>query len=134
MHTVDFLETYAPTTAASSFKRLVAIVVKHEWELRPLHVPQAFIQAGLDFNVFTKLPGGCEDKRGKVVKLNTSAYGLKQAGHCWVVHLGDVIIRKVGMEQCKADSCVFRLVGDDVVGMTVCVHVDDITVAEESEA
>ena len=52
------------------------------------------------------------------------------------MHLGDVIVRKIGMEQCKADPCVFRLIRDGVVVMIVCVHVDDITgcVAGESEA
>ena len=126
VHTVDFLETYAPTPAASS--------VKNDWELRQLGVKQAFIQADLDFNVFLKNPDGCGDKSGKVVKLNKSVYGLKQACRRWAMHLGDVIVRKVGMEQCKADPCVFRLIRDGVVVMIVCIHVDDITVAGESEA
>ena len=38
------------------------------------------------------------------------------------------------MEQCKTDTCVFRLIRDGVVVMIVGVHVDDITVAGESEA
>ena len=89
----------------------------------------------MDFNVFTKLPDGCGDKSGKVVKLNKSVYGLKQAGRRWAMHLVDVIVRKVGMEQCKADPCVFRLVRDGVIViMIVCVHVGDITVAGESKA
>ena len=50
------------------------------------------------------------------------------------MHLGDEIVRKIGMEQCKADSCVFRLIRNGVVVMIVCVHVDDMTVAGESEA
>ena len=51
------------------------------------------------------------------------------------MHLGDVIVRRIGMEQCKADPCAFRLIRDDgVIAMIVCVHVDDITVAGESEA
>ena len=50
------------------------------------------------------------------------------------MHLGDVTVRKIGIEQCKADPCVFRLIRDGVVVMIVCVHVDDITVAGESEA
>ena len=48
VHTVDFLETYAPTPAASSVKLLVAIAVKNDWELRQLGIKQAFIQADLD--------------------------------------------------------------------------------------
>ena len=38
------------------------------------------------------------------------------------------------MGQCKADPCVFRLIRDDVVVMIFRVHVDDITVAGQSEA
>ena len=38
VHAVDFLETYAPTPAASSVKLLVAIAVKNDWELRQLDV------------------------------------------------------------------------------------------------
>ena len=134
VHTVDLLETYAPTPAASSVNLLIAIAVKNDWELRQLDVKEAFLQAGLDFNVFMKLPDGCGDKSGKVVKLNKSAYGLKQAGHRWAMHLGNVIVRKIGMEQCKADPCVFRLIRDGVVVIIVCVHVDDITAAGESKA
>ena len=134
VHTVDFLETYAPTPAASSVKLLVATAVKNDWELRQVDVKQASIQADLDFNVFLELPDGYGDKSSKVVKLNKSAYGLKQAGRCWAVHHGDVIDRRIGMEQCKADPSVFQLIKDGVVVMIVCVHVDGITVAGESEA
>ena len=38
VHTVDFLEAYAPTPAASRVKLLVAITVKHDWELGQLDV------------------------------------------------------------------------------------------------
>ena len=81
-----------------------------------------------------KLPDGCGDKSGKVVRLNKSVYGLKQAGRRWAMHLGDVIVREIGMEQCKADPFVFRLIRDGVVVMIICVHVDNITAAGESEA
>ena len=80
-----------------------------------------------------KLPNGCGDKNGKVVKLNKSVYGLKQAGRSWAMHLGDVIVCKLGMGECKADPCVFRLTRDVVIVMIVCTHLDDITVAGKSE-
>ena len=75
----------------------------------------------------------CSDKSSKVVKLIKSVYGLKQAGCRWAVHLGGVVVRKIGMEQCKADPCVFRLIRDDAVVMIVCAHLEDIVVAGESE-
>ena len=42
-HNVNFLQTYAPTPAASSVKLLVAIAVKNDWELRQLDVKQESI-------------------------------------------------------------------------------------------
>ena len=134
VHTVDFLETYAPTPAASIVKLMVLIAVKNVWELRQLDVTQAFIQADLDFNVFMKLPDGCGDTSGKVVKLNKSVYGLKLAGRRWAMHLGNVIVRKTEMEQGKADPCVFSLIWNGGVVMIVHVHMDGIIVAGESEA
>ena len=86
---------------------MVAIAVKNGWELRQLDVKQAFIQADLGFNVFMKLLDGCGGKNRKVVKLSKSVYGLEQAGRRWAMHVGDVIVRKIGMEQCKADPPMF---------------------------
>ena len=62
-------------------------------------------------------------------------HGLKQNGRRRALRLGDIIVRKIGMEQCKINSCDFRLITNDVVFMIVCVHVDDITVVTgESQA
>ena len=80
-----------------------------------------------------KLPDGCEDKSGEIVKLNKAVYGLKQAGRQWSLRLTHVLVEKVEMEQCKADPCVFRLRIDGETTMILCVHVDDIIVAGESE-
>ena len=43
VHAADFLETYGPAPAASSVKLVLAIAVKNDWELRQLHLKQAFI-------------------------------------------------------------------------------------------
>ena len=57
---------------------MAAVAVEPHWELRQLDVKQAFIQADLDCDGYTKLPDGCEDKSGEIVKLNKAVYGLKQ--------------------------------------------------------
>ena len=49
------------------------------------------------------------------------------------MHLGDGIVCKIGMEQCKTGLYVFQLIRAGVVVVIVCVNVDDITVAGESE-
>ena len=78
MHTVDFMETYSPTSEALYVKTVVAVAVERGWELRQLDVKQAFIQADLDYNVYMKLPDGCGDKSGEIVKLNKAVYGLNK--------------------------------------------------------
>ena len=45
-----------------------------------LDVAQAFVRAKLDTEIYMKLPGGCGDMSGKIVRLNRSLYGLKQSG------------------------------------------------------
>ena len=133
MHTVDFIETYSPTPEALCVKTVVAVAVEHDWELRQLDVKQAFIQEDFDYDVYIKLPDGCGDKSGEIAKLNKAVYGLKQAGRQWSLRLTQVLVEKIGMEQCKADPCVFRLRIDGETTMILCVHVDDVIVAGESE-
>ena len=91
VHTVDFMETYSPTPKALSVKTAVAVAVERDWELRQLDV--AFIQADLDYGVSMKLPDGCGDKSGEIVKLNKAVYGLKQAGRQWSLRLIQVLTR-----------------------------------------
>ena len=42
-------------------------------------VEQAFVQSKLDKDVFLRLPNGCGNLSGKIVRLNKNLYGLKQA-------------------------------------------------------
>ena len=111
----------------------MAVAVERDRGLRQLDVKQAFIQADLDYDVYMKLPIGCGDNSGEIVKLNKAVYGLKQAGRQWSLRLTQVHVEKVEMEQCKADLCDFRLRKDGETIMTLCVHVDDIIVGGESE-
>ena len=83
------------------------------------------IQAHLDEAVYTRLPAGCEDMSGEVVLLQRAVYGLRQAGRQWSLRLRTGILQKPGMEQNKADPCVFRKVVDGEVTLIVC---DDLAV------
>ena len=69
----------------------------------PVHldVAQAFVQAPLEEESYMRLPPGCCELSGKVVKLLKCQYGLKQASREW--HLLQVtwLVKKIGMEQCK---------------------------------
>ena len=88
-------------------------------------VEQSFVQSELDEDVFLRLPRGCGRLSGKVVRLNKSLYGLKQASRSWHAHL-TTCLKTLGFQQCLADACVFRLVEGGRVAIIAVVHVNDI--------
>ena len=129
IHNLDFSETFAPTPLAASVKIAVAVANEKGCLLRHLDVTQVFIQAHLDEAVYMRLPAGCGDMSGEVVLLQRAVYGLRQAGRQWSLRLSRVLLQKLGMEQSKAEPCVFRKVVDGEITLIVCVHVDDLLIA-----
>ena len=65
---------------------------------------------------------------GKVVRLNKSLHGLKQASRTFYKRLVSAL-KRIGFEQSMSDPCFLRfMMGDKVVGM-VANHVDNILYA-----
>ena len=130
---VYFSETFAPTVSSSCVRLLSAIACQCDLDLCHFDVDQAFVQSDLEEDVFLRLPKGCGDLSGKVVRLNKSLYGLKQASRTWHAHL-TTCLRRLGFEQCMTNVCVFRLIEDDGrVAITAVVHVDDIFAVGQKE-
>ena len=129
---IDFGETFAPTVSSSCVRLLSAIACECDLDLCHFDVDQAFVQSRLEENVFLRLPRGCGKMSGKVVRLNKSLYGLKQASRTWHAHLTTCLLR-LGFEQCLTDVCVFRLIEDGRVTITAVVHVDDIFAVGQKE-
>ena len=133
---VDYSNTFAPTPAVSSIKVALAIVVQNDWSLYHFGVKQAFVQAKLDTDFYMKLPYGCGERTGKVVKLNRALYRIKQAGRQWSANLCQTLADDHGMEQGRVDPCVYRKIVKGVVKLilVLIVHMDDILVLEKKEA
>ena len=104
---------------------LSAIACELDLDVCHFDVEQAFVQSKLDEDVFLRLPRGCGRLSGKVVRLNKSLYGLKQASRSWHAHL-TTCLNTLGFQQCLADACVFRLVEEGRIAIIAVVHVDDI--------
>ena len=66
---------------------LNAIACELDLDVCYVDVEQDFVQSKLDKDVFLRLPRGCGRLSGKVVRLNKSLYGLKQASRSWHAHL-----------------------------------------------
>ena len=66
---VDYFEMFAPTPATSSIKVILAVLtVQQDWKLHHWDVKQTFLNAELDVEVYKKLPGGCGEMSGKVLR------------------------------------------------------------------
>ena len=83
---------------------------------------QAVVQSSLEEDFFMRLHPGCGEMSGKIVRLNRSLYGLKQASRSWHNHLL-THMKSLGFEQSPADACVMRLIESGSVSI-VTVHVD----------
>ena len=124
---VDFSETFASTVSSSCVRLLSAIACECDLDLCHFDLNQAFVQSDLEEDVFLRLPKGCGDFSGKVVRLNKSLYGLKQASRTWHAHL--TCLKRLGFEQCITD----RLIEDGGVAITAVVHVDYIFAVGQKE-
>ena len=94
-----------------------------------LTVSQAFVQAPPEEDIFMRLPPDCGEPFGKIVRLLKCQYGLKQAGREWHMLMLNRLVEEIGLNQSKAELCVFRLMVKDEVSLMVGVHVDDIIVS-----
>ena len=103
---IDFGETFAPTVSSSCVRLLSAIACELDLDLCHFDVDQAFVQSDLDEDVFLRLPKGCGELSGQVVRLSKSLYGLKQPSRTWHTHL-TMCLKTLGFEQCMTDVCVF---------------------------
>ncbi|HVH78874.1 MAG TPA: reverse transcriptase domain-containing protein, partial [Stellaceae bacterium] len=66
-----------------------------------------------------------------VCKLNRSLYGLKQAARVWNQKLHSTLLN-MGFKRLDADRSIYLYVRDDV-RIVMPIHVDDITLASNSE-
>ena len=76
---MDFANLYAPTVATSSVRLLADFADEYGLPLCHFDVDQAFARADPVEDVFMRLPERCGAIPGKIVELNKSLYGLRQA-------------------------------------------------------
>ena len=84
---IDFGETFAPTVSSSCVRLLSAIACELDLDACHFDVEQAVVQSKLDEDVFLRSPQGCGTLSAKIVRLNKSLYGLKQASRSWHAYL-----------------------------------------------
>ena len=108
---VDFADLYTPTVATSSVCLLVAFANEFDLELCDFDVDQTFGRADLKEDVFMRLPEGCGELSGKIIKLNKSLCGLRQASRQWYAMLKECLAA-LGLEHSRFVCFSFDSRGD----------------------
>ena len=73
--------------ATSSVRLLAAFANEYDLELCHFDLDQVFVRDDLKDDVLMKLPEGCGALSEKIVKVNKSLYGLRQASRQWYAML-----------------------------------------------
>jgi transposase InsO family protein len=126
---LDFDEVFAPVTKSSTFRLLLTISSANNLHVQQYDVKSAFLNGELQEEIFMKPPPGYPSTN-KVLKLNKSLYGLKQAARVWNQTLHKAMTNE-GFIQSKFDECLYVLKTESNVCYAI-VHVDDMIFASDS--
>ena len=108
---VDFFSTFSPMATLTSIRILLAIAVHNGLDIVHADIPQAFLKARLDTDIWLQLPPGItfKDKDGKIlkcVKLIRSLYGLRDSPSNFNKELVR-FMKSAGFKQLECDKCIF---------------------------
>jgi len=83
---VDYFDTFSPVAKLASFRTILAIAAKSDWEIKSFDFNGAYLNGELDEHeeIYMQFPPGYDTLKENMVKrLHKSLYGLKQAGRRW---------------------------------------------------
>jgi len=132
---IDFKETYAPVSRATTVRTLFAIAASIGFEVTQVDISTAYVNAEVEEEIFMKQPQGFEikDKDGRelVCKLKKSLYGLKQSGRNWN-RLITKWLEDYGFKRSQHDPCLFVL-NQEGKQILLTIHVDDLLIAAQDK-
>ena len=120
----NFLETFSPTMRVESMRVLLAIAAHEDLEVRQVDVVSAYPRSKLHAEVYMKPPEGLECPLGKVLRLNTSLYGLKQSGREWYIEACHGLL-SIGLRPTASDPSVFA---NEDRSLILGLYVDDMMI------
>jgi hypothetical protein len=121
----DFNETFAPTMRMDTLRIFLAIVAAENLECRQFDIKNAFTESPLRERVFLSAPQGVEVRKGYVLRVLRSLYGLKQAARDWNTLIRQFLI-EIGFQQSLAEPCLYT---HKQKGIVLLLYVDDIPAA-----
>ncbi|KAH9106294.1 hypothetical protein AeMF1_018062 [Aphanomyces euteiches] len=129
---VDYSETYSPVIKQQSVRLLLALGVHFDVPLIHIDVPQAYVKAGLDTDIYMEIPAMVPgDPKTQALRLLKSLYGLKQSGRMWHEDIYSTLL-ELGMHKSKLDPCLYYCwteIGITLIGL----YVDDVMALSQDD-
>ena len=129
---VDYFDTFSPVARLASFRMILAVGARNDWDIDTFDFIGAYLNGELDEDedIYMQAPPGYENQGEFVKHLKKALYGLKQAGRKWYETLSRALI-DLGFRISHADPGVFYA-HDDEHTTILAVHVDDCLITGSS--
>jgi len=126
---VDFTNTCAPVAAMTTVRTVLALIAHNDLEADQIDISSAFLQASLKDDVYIHIPEGFDYGEPpphckRILKLQKSLYGIKQAPYEWNKCLDEFLVKDSGFQACQSDRCLYLR-----QNILLVVFVDDIVIA-----
>jgi hypothetical protein len=123
---VDYYNMFSPVVKLASFRTVLALAARFDWEIKLFDFNGAYLNGELDEDeeIYMQAPPGYENQGEHFVKrLKKSLYGLKQAGRKWYDALL-CVLTDLGFRTSQVDSGLFymRFKGHILI---LVIHIDD---------
>eukprot|EP00854_Cymbomonas_tetramitiformis_P001530 gene1530-biopygen1392 len=98
-----------------------------------MDVETAFLNSGLDEELYVRLPSGLEHEGRRIARLWKAVYGSKQAGKEWFDNSDAFILGYDSrMSKSSMEPCLYYIMEGDLIVLLLC-YVDDYVVVRNSE-
>jgi hypothetical protein len=105
---INFFETFAATGKYKSLRLGLMVTAACGHNLEQMDVPQAFLNADVDEEVYMEVPEGYRaGKEHLVCRLKKALYGLKQAPRNWYLLISKFVADDLGYQATVSDPCLF---------------------------
>jgi hypothetical protein len=102
-----YSETYAPTVRAEFVRLFHIACVEEGYHIGQYDVPQAFLKADIDHDIFAYPPKGQSSFPGQILKLRRALYGGKQSAYLWF-QMMNLFLLELGFYPSPLDACFYH--------------------------
>ena len=131
---IDYFDTFSPVARLASFRYILAIAARNDWDIDTFDFNGAYLNGELDPNeeIYLQPPPGYDIEGEYVKRLHKSLYGLKQAGRKWYDTLSRALT-DLGFQVNQSDPGIFS--AHDAEHITIlAIHVDDCMITSSSSS